>query len=57
MSDPGEFDTALQNWLGAFSSETHAGWEELSLQACLEQPEVARYGIRGYQWTAELAWK
>ena len=57
MSEPAEFDAALRNWLGAFSSEAHPGWEELCLQACLEDPEVARYGIRGYQWNVELNWK
>jgi hypothetical protein len=46
MSESAEFDAALRNWLGAFSSGGNPGWEEFSLQACLEQPEVARYGIR-----------
>jgi hypothetical protein len=52
-----EFDAALHNWLGAFSSEDHPGWEEFCLQACLEQPEVARYGIRGYPWNGGPDWK
>jgi hypothetical protein len=56
-SDAAEFDAALRNWLGAFSSEDHPGWEELCLQACLEQPEVARYGIRGYPWNGGPDWK
>ncbi len=56
-SDAVEFDAALRNWLGAFSSEDHPGWEEFSLQACLEEPEVARYGIRGYPWNGGPDWK
>ncbi len=57
MNDPQQFDVVVSDYLAAFSAASHPGWDALCSQAALGRPEVARYGLRGYPWHSEVAWK
>ena len=57
MEEPHAFDNGLREYLSVFASATDPAWDALRSQANLEDPQVARYGLRGYPWDSELKWK
>ncbi len=56
MFEPDEFRPFLQRLQEAFESDLHEDWEELLNQANVQDSDVAKYGIRGYDWDCEMGW-
>jgi hypothetical protein len=54
--DPADLALDVQDWLKGVSSQSGHGWQNLCSQANLEDPEVSKYGLRGFPWNAKLAW-
>jgi len=57
MFSPSEFDAAIRDYLAGVDKTSPQGWQDLLAQANLDDPELARYGLRGYQWERALPWK
>jgi hypothetical protein len=57
MFVPAEFDVAIRGYLAGLDGTDDEGWKELVDQAALNDPDVARYGLRGYQWDAPVPWE
>jgi hypothetical protein len=51
-----DFRAALAGYFSGLDGTSDDGWAELTDQAVLEDAEVAKYGLRGYQWEAPLPW-
>src|SRR5262249_26508251 len=55
MAEDGEFEPYLNGLLKSFESTNPDDWKEILAQATIDNPEVARFGLRGYGWdTKEL---
>jgi hypothetical protein len=62
MVDPERFSDSLRNDLRAFQESRREAWSELLEQATISaddgsyDPAMVPYGMRGYPWSAKLAW-
>jgi hypothetical protein len=56
MSSPEDFDDAIRDYLAGVNGTSDQGWLDLRSQANVDDPEVARYGLRGYQWEQPVPW-
>jgi hypothetical protein len=54
--NPADLSSDVSEWLTAVASPFGTSWDNLCFQACFTDPDVRRYGIRGFPWQAELAW-
>jgi hypothetical protein len=54
--DPADLTFDIQDWLKGVSSQSGQEWQKLCSQANLEDPEVSKYGLRGFPWNAKVAW-
>jgi hypothetical protein len=57
MDDPDAFEESLKSYLAGLDGTSPDGRRELLDQGCLDDPEVARYGLRGYQWDRPVPWE
>ena len=57
MEELQHFDLRVVDYLTAFSAASDPRWDDLRAQAALDDPQVARYGLRGYPWHSEVPWK
>jgi hypothetical protein len=53
---PADLALDIQDWLKGVSSQSGQEWKNLCSQANLEDPEVSKYGLRGFPWNAKVAW-
>lgn len=56
MFDEGEFLPHLQELQKAFDSDSRDDWDALLAQADVQDEDVARFGVRGYEWDCEIGW-
>lgn len=57
MYDNGkDLELDLRDWLEGLKNQSGIGWDGLCNQANLNDPEVRRFGIRGFPWEATLPW-
>ena len=54
--DPSDLVLDVQDWLEGVKFQSGPGWQSLCSQAHLDDPEVSRYGLRGFPWNAEIVW-
>lgn len=54
--DPMAFGADVQSWLTGVARQAGDGWHFLCGQACLDDLKVRKYGLRGFPWSADLAW-
>jgi hypothetical protein len=57
MEQPEYFMEDVRNYLHAVAEPRAPEWAGLSAQACLSDPDVALYGLRGFPCEAELDWE
>lgn len=54
--DPADVLLDVQDWIEGVTCQSGHGWQSLCSQAHLDDPEVSRYGLRGFPWNTELVW-
>lgn len=54
--DRTDLELDLREWLSGVENHSGNGWKSLCSQANLNDPEVQRYGIRGFPWQCEVQW-
>jgi len=54
--DPADVILDVQNWIEGVTCQSGHGWQSLCSQAHLDDPEVSRYGLRGFPWNTKIAW-
>ncbi|MBN2385147.1 hypothetical protein JXQ70_19915 [bacterium] len=56
MFEAGEFEKAIRDYLEGIEGTNDDGWLDIVDQAALDNPDVAKYGLRGYQWINPVPW-
>ncbi|HEX8602340.1 MAG TPA: hypothetical protein VF774_06825 [Pseudoduganella sp.] len=54
--DPADFLLDVRDWSDGVACQSGHGWQSLCSQAHLDDPEVSRYGLRGFPWNANIRW-
>lgn len=54
--NPTDCELDLRDWLTGVVNQSGVGWANLCSQAKLDDPEVKRYGLRGFPWHSEVKW-